>query len=216
MKVYGVCGKKGSGKDTAADFLIAEIESSGFSVKRIAFADVLKKICSDFSGIPEIYFYDPDLKEQPVTVSGLSVTPREIMQKFGTDFIQHTLGWTHHWSDMVSRSISLMHGEELPDFLFITDVRFDHEEKMIRYWDGSLIHVTKNFRYSFPANGIGILKKFWKELFEHKSEKCTAKYIDCFEGDFIITNDSSIEKLASKCEEISFLILMDKTNDNNY
>lgn len=213
MKVYGICGKKGSGKDTVADFLIEDIQESGFTVSRIAFADVLKKVCSEFSGIPLDFFYRQDLKEYPLTVCGVSVTPRQIMQKFGTDFIQGTLGWKDHWSGMVSREISLMHGvDPLPDFVFITDVRFEHEVEMIRYWDGDLIHVTKDYNYSFPKKGLDHLKKFWKELFEHKSEKCTAKYIDCFEGDYVITNDQSIERLAVKCDNVSFLILSEIAN----
>lgn len=61
--IIGISGAKGSGKDLLASYLVEE-----YGYKRIAFADSLKLICSQLTGLPLRYFEDPGLKEKAVHV----------------------------------------------------------------------------------------------------------------------------------------------------
>lgn len=61
MRIVGLTGPKGSGKDTAADILIKNKKAKG----RISFAGPLKEICSKVFEIPMETLTDPVLKEKP-------------------------------------------------------------------------------------------------------------------------------------------------------
>lgn len=70
--LVGISGWKGSGKDTAADFLI---EECGY--QRLAFADILKEMVSEQYGVPLSYFHDNSMKEV-----GLPNLPVKTADKF--------------------------------------------------------------------------------------------------------------------------------------
>lgn len=61
MKVILLSGWKGSGKDTAADYLVAN-----YGFKRISFAGALKDMVSEQYNVPRNYMDDRDLKEAPL------------------------------------------------------------------------------------------------------------------------------------------------------
>lgn len=63
MKIIGFVGPKSAGKDASAKILIDSKLAEG----RIAFADPLKKICTEVFSIPPKMFTDPVFKEQPFT-----------------------------------------------------------------------------------------------------------------------------------------------------
>lgn len=69
-KIIGISGWKRSGKDTAAEFLIAE-----HGYKKVSFADPLKVMVAEEYGIPLSWCYDQDKKEAPI--SSLPVTPKD-------------------------------------------------------------------------------------------------------------------------------------------
>lgn len=205
MKLYGVCGKKGSGKDTSSEIISLHLIERGYSVKTIAFADELKKMCARMSGLDESWFYDHTLKETPFYLSGnISTTPRELMQTFGTEYIQKTMGWKDFWVEYV-RAETLLYDEDEFDVVLVTDVRFDHEERMVREFNGKMIHVTKNVDYSFPPNVIASTIKFFKELKEHSSEKCSARFIK--DDDIVIPNSGTIQELRQRCNLVANQII---------
>lgn len=70
MKVIAISGYKGSGKDTAADYLVKEHKAV-----RVAFADNLKDMVAREYDIPRSYMDDPQLKEAPLL--HLPVTPKD-------------------------------------------------------------------------------------------------------------------------------------------
>jgi hypothetical protein len=207
MRVYGFCGKKGSGKDTTASFLKEELELSGFKVKTIAYADRLKEICQEISGLGREYFYEPELKECLCDVNGYYATPREIMQKFGTEFIQGEMGWKQFWANYVSQEIAAaLDGGEY-DFFFVTDVRFDHEVDVIRAYDGNLIHVTKDINYSFPQTLWQKMKKFINEMQLHESEQCMVDYMEA--SDHVVNNSYDLNSLSLRCEDLAMWMALD-------
>ena len=76
MKIIGLSGPAGSGKDTVADFLC---QTQGFV--QIAFADHIRDGVAATFGLEQSYFTDRAKKETVVIRIGKS--PRELMQGFG-------------------------------------------------------------------------------------------------------------------------------------
>jgi len=70
--IVGISGWKGSGKDTAADYLVKE-----HGYQRLAFADVLKEMVADQYGIPVAWCHDNSMKEV-----GLPDLPVDSADKF--------------------------------------------------------------------------------------------------------------------------------------
>lgn len=76
--IIGFTGKKGSGKDTCA----AALTSIG--VQQVAFADQLKGICMEIFGLSRSQVYGT-LEQKETVDSRWGLSPREILQKFGTE-----------------------------------------------------------------------------------------------------------------------------------
>lgn len=57
MNIWGICGLAGSGKDTAADFLVRN-----HNFVKVAFADPLKRICRDVFDFSEEQLWGPSAK----------------------------------------------------------------------------------------------------------------------------------------------------------
>lgn len=63
MRIVGVGGNAGAGKDTLADVLVKKY---GFT--KLAFADSLKEMCSKVFELPLNYFYDREIKDSDFLV----------------------------------------------------------------------------------------------------------------------------------------------------
>ena len=83
--LIGLVGKKGSGKDTTADFLVEK-----FDFKKKAFADPLKSVVQKLFLLEKDDLYDPIKKETIDPRWGMS--PRQMMQMVGTDMVRSFLG----------------------------------------------------------------------------------------------------------------------------
>ena len=115
--IIGLVGRKGAGKDTVADYLVRE---HGF--KKLAFADPVKKVCEAMFALESIYFHCPLLKEQVIPAWGMS--PREMMQKVGTDIVRTQMGdrfWIRHMQFRLPPDTKVV----------ISDVRFVNEAEFI-------------------------------------------------------------------------------------
>ena len=78
VKLVGITGKAGAGKDTLASFLLeAHMDESRIG-KQIAFADPVKKATAEMYGIPLNNLYDRELKETVDEFWGIS--PRQMAQ----------------------------------------------------------------------------------------------------------------------------------------
>jgi hypothetical protein len=63
MRIIGLVGAYKSGKDTVGQYIV-----DNYNGTRYAFADKLKKVCSDVFGIPLENFYNQDLKDTFTTI----------------------------------------------------------------------------------------------------------------------------------------------------
>ena len=140
--IIGICGLIGSGKGTVADFLV---EQRGFT--KISFADKLK------DGVASVFGWDREMLEGNTgesrnwrekvdpywsTELGKPVTPRLVLQLFGTDCMRNGF-YDGIWVSLVKQQL-LAHPET--DFV-IPDVRFENEAEMIRSIGGKLWRVKR-------------------------------------------------------------------------
>jgi hypothetical protein len=149
QQIIGLLGVKGAGKDTAAAVLIEK-----FGFQRVAFADALYRETADAFGATVEFLGNRDTKESPLdelkllncTNSGFVETaldiakeqgmvvdvttplsPRWVLQLWGTEYRRIREGHDSYWLDRVDEVIC-----DHPTVNFVvTDVRFINEAKYI-------------------------------------------------------------------------------------
>lgn len=131
MKLIGIHGHKGSGKDYLADQIIGVL---GYGVK-IAFADPLKDAVCSLFGYTREQLDDRDFKETVDCMHGKS--PRELMQWIGTDCIRNQIG-ADHWVNLLDKRIGNLKNTRL---VIVPDVRFQNEVDYLRKKGALLITV---------------------------------------------------------------------------
>lgn len=139
--IIGICGFIGSGKDTVADYLVNFHE-----FRRESFANTLK------DAISAIFGWDRTLLEGRTRVSrewreqedewwsqrlGIKITPRFILQNWGTDIIRkgfHDDVWIASLENKLRKN---------SDNVVISDCRFPNEIKAIRQANGIVIRTKR-------------------------------------------------------------------------
>lgn len=177
MHIVGIAGRKGHGKDTAAEVL----ETLGFRVMR--FADPLKAMLRAFYREAGVWPGDisrrleGDLKEAPCYhLSG--ATPRHAMQLLGTEW-RDALAPPHStrlWSRILYDRVVHMDPETRPHGIVIPDVRFPHEVETVRSLKGGVLRVKRPGLYL-------------QDLDAHQSEKL----VDDLDVDFDLMNRGTRE-----------------------
>jgi len=140
--IIGICGLIGSGKGTVADILV---ENHNF--QKISFADKLK------DGVASVYGWDRDMLEGDTDRSriwrekedeywtketGRTITPRLVLQEFGTDCMRNGF-YDGIWVSLVKQQIL-----NNPDINWvIPDVRFPNEMRMINSVQGQVWQVRR-------------------------------------------------------------------------
>ena len=140
--IIGLCGLIGCGKGTVGDILV---EEHGFT--KISFADKLK------DGVAQIFGWDRALLEGDTDRSrlwrekvdefwtretGRTITPRIVLQEFGTDCMRNGF-YDGVWVSLTKKEII-----ENPDKDYVvTDVRFENEVNMIKSVKGSVWRVQR-------------------------------------------------------------------------
>jgi hypothetical protein len=183
--LIGLVGLIGSGKDTVAARLV---EKHGF--KKDSFAKSLKDATADIFG------WDREMlegqtnesrkwREQPDSFwserFGKSVTPRWILQYFGTEVCRGGM-LDSIWVDSL---VARYQGEKT----VISDTRFVNEIKTIRDHGGKIVLIKRGevpSREEMQASGA------------HQSEW---DWIGC-KFDYTIDNDSTFENLNSKVDDL--------------
>lgn len=132
MKVIGLAGPAGCGKDTVAGYA-ADYDRG----MRLAFGDPIRRVVAQIFGLSDQQMGDRELKEQVIPELGLS--PRQIMQRVGTEGGRDVFG-EDIWIRVMKRRIS-----ELPPtgFVVISDVRTEAEAAFVRE-QGVVVHVVRN------------------------------------------------------------------------
>lgn len=180
MMLIGLTGKKRTGKDTAAQYLV---ENYNFVQYRMA--GPLKE------ALKIIFRWDDDAievnKERVDPRWGIS--PRQAMQHIGTEWAQFDLGnaypqykettgrelWSNRFDDWYQR-----HGKNR--HVVVSDVRFPHEVQVIR------------------DNG-GILVKLEREL-DFEDNHASEAYIDKMKANITIQNTGTYNELYSNIKQV--------------
>lgn len=153
MKLIGLCGKKGVGKDFVADQILLVLASAGMRTERAAFADPIKHFCIDVLGLQEELVKGNDRDKNKDTkyewirmpehirnkfsasgqVMGKYMTIRQIMQLFGTE-IGREMFDPEIWTNYMERRIKKSKAE----YMIITDVRFPNEVNLVKKFKGEI------------------------------------------------------------------------------
>ena len=172
MELIGIAGRKGAGKDTAAEVLVA----AGY--ENVKFAGALKAMMYAFAnyvGIePETAkrLIDGDLKEQPNEHLG-GKSFRWAMQTLGTEWGRELIFDGIWIRSFLSRAAMFDKG-------VCTDMRFPNEVETVKSQGGTTLRVVDP-RFKRPAE-------------EHESES----QIDTLAVDYVVCNDKktmSVEDL---------------------
>ena len=175
--IIGLVGKRRVGKDTVAKYLV----NYGYTDRK--FTAPLKNCLKSLFGFTDEQI-EGELKE--VIDPKWGVSPRKVMQYFGTDIIQYQLPTiipTIQRDFFVKRLFDDVTPQTLP--FTISDVRFEHEAKVIKEHGGILIRIERNNNTN-------------NETDNHISEK-EQNDIKC---DYIIQNDSDLISLNIKITDI--------------
>ena len=192
MPIIGLCGFKGSGKDTVADMLV---NTSNY--KKIAFANFIKNAAKELFDWDDTSF---DSKNKEKVDDYWGVTPRKILQELGTEFLRVQC------KDILSMDFTLPNGEKHNATFHIkrinkevikllnngnkniifSDIRFQDELDYIKKLGGIIIKVV---RPSLSNN----------EFSQHISEQNinTLKNVD-----YELVNDHNIPHLYKKTSVI--------------
>lgn len=173
IKLIGLVGAAGSGKDTVADLL------KDYGWEKFAFAKALKDMCIEFLDLSYDDAYTQEGKMKFNDFWGM--TNREILQKVGTDAFRNGFH-PDTWVKIAELQIQKLLNEGKK--IIVTDCRFDNEAELIEKLGGIVMKVErKNYE-----NNLSSSEKI------HASEKgVDNKYITN-----VINNNSSIEALKEE------------------
>jgi hypothetical protein len=176
MKIIGLTGKAGVGKDTVADYLV---KNHGF--RKYSLAGPLKEMLK----VIGVECDNRETKELPHPIFG--VFPRRMAQTLGTEWMRNCVaadGWLRladqFIADFRTFSADDKNAPEVQGIVF-SDVRFENEAEFIRP-RGTLVHVMRN-----------------TEAVAAHSSEAGVEFKDC---DRCLLNDKTIEVTFRRLEDI--------------
>ena len=175
--LIGITGNKSNGKDTIANYLVLRYKFLSTSV-----AKPLKDGLKPLFCFSDEQLNDPVLKE--TIDSRWGVSPRTVLQKFGTDIMRDNISdiipgiGSNFWVKRLEMELDKMKEEKI----VVSDIRFPNEIEMIKRRGGIIIAVERNN----VGNGTD----------KHKSETS----IDFSQADIVIQNNSSLKDLYEKVD----------------
>jgi hypothetical protein len=206
-------GKAQSGKNQAADFMMARAKKQGFTSKQLYFAkpvkDLAKKAYNEYSihlnaSIEEIISRLGELgvptEDKAVTVlrklvinpenwyENKTTSTRLLIQSLGTDIVRNSID-ENHWVDLATEQIM----ESKEEIIFVTDFRFPNE------YYGLHESLTKAGLADFELIAVKIERGSLDtsdKMYQHKSETA----LDDFGSwSFIIENNKTLKGLENSC-----------------
>ena len=141
LKLIGLTGPAGCGKDTVAQILCDTQE-----FRRISLADPIRQGLFTMLGIPEEHLTDRELKEQPM-IELCGKSPRQAMQTLGTEWGRNCID-PHIWLKVAERKVEYINrlaatGNAYINGIVISDIRFPGEAKWWREQGGSIWHIRR-------------------------------------------------------------------------
>ncbi len=178
--VIALCGVKRCGKDTVADYLV---EFYGYKKKKIA--DPLKHVCKYLFNLDDDQL-ETDKKD--VVDHQLGISPRQIMQFFGTEVMQYKIQeilpniGRNFWMNKMLYDM----GKDKQSNIVIGDMRFLHELEAIKQvYGGTQVIKIINWHASSIAD-------------KHESEK----EWDQIPADYTIINNGSLLDLYKSVHNV--------------
>jgi len=140
VRIIGLVGKAGTGKDTVADHIVSNYPNSF----QHALADPLKDALCKLFGVSRVHFDDRKLKEKMHHI--LETSPREAAQYFGTEIIRTHYGpnfWIKRLTNKLNnRCLGLK--TQKGDIAIVSDIRFQNEYDWAIYNGGIILHLTRD------------------------------------------------------------------------
>lgn len=193
--IIGVCGLKGSGKDTISDYFVNK-----YGFIKLHFGGILKDVCSTIFNWPRHLLEGDTVESREFRETedkwwsnklGFKITPRIALQKIGTDVLRKHFN-NDIWSLIIEKKINDLCGTKKKNII-IADCRFQNEIKMLRSYGAKIIAVYRNLPEWFEPYEKGEI--IIPESI-HKSEYDWIKS----EFDYKIYNQGSFDELYNKIE----------------
>jgi hypothetical protein len=208
MRLIGIHGAAGSGKDTTANVVLRLVAERGLRGEILAFADPLKRIAQDLWGFSDAALWGPSEKrnepdprwprdhvwDRPAWIYGRTcarcrtavesqacnpLSPREALQLLGTEVARQIHPDT--WTRHLLRRIAACSA----DVVAVPDVRFPNEADALRAAGGRVWFVVR------PVGGLAGAAAV------HASETSLRGY----RFDATIDNGGTLEDLAERVKE---------------
>jgi dephospho-CoA kinase len=190
IKLIGICGQAGSGKDTISDLF----ESHGFT--KIAFADPIKRSIMDWYGFSEEQVFGPSEFRNKLDKK-VNLTPRFVLQTIGTEIARQIDELT--WVNYAMRVVDILLNNRCVHYcqrrgvchsiytsprigVIISDVRFINEINNIKKHGGKVIKIVRD--------GSGLSGSSGKHQSENEMLNIPN---DCF--DLVIDNNGTLMDL---------------------
>lgn len=157
FRLIGITGPAGSGKSTAAAYLMNAYKYSEFTLAwplKIGAAYMLEAITGERPNLD-----DRAVKE--TEIRGLGVTPRQLLQHIGTEGVRGVNPdfWLKALEYRIHRAVT----SGTRKFV-VSDVRFDNEAQWVRDMGGIVVHLTgradKTAAHS-SENGVMVKSEDW-------------------------------------------------------
>lgn len=137
MRLIGITGKAGSGKDTAADYLVRE-----HGYRKYALAGPLKAMLRAID-VP------CDTQEEKAAINPVfGVTNRYLAQSLGTEWMRECVaedGWLRLARQYIEtqRELSRLSEDGSPRGVVVADIRYDNEAEMIKKMGGTILKINR-------------------------------------------------------------------------
>jgi hypothetical protein len=186
-KVVLISGKKQHGKNAISDILKKELSAKGCNVIEMAFADPLKKMAQEIFRLTPHQIWNGAEKEKLDHRWGM--TPREIMQKLGTE-VGRNINPNVWVLNLCYRIQEANFEKNCPNqtVVLVSDTRFPNEVEIPKKILSEIATIRVN-RPGMPATPFD----------SHPSETS----LDDYNGwDYLVNNFGTLEDLRKQCLDI--------------
>jgi hypothetical protein len=178
--LLGFLAEKGSGKDTAGDYLV-----KNYGFKKDSFARPLKDACKILFRLTDNQV-DGTIKEKETLDKRWDKTPRQILQFVGTELFRDQVR-----EDFWIYNFNLRY--DYKESFAVTDVRFQNEVDCIKKLGGYVVKISR------PTQNEN------KDVHSSELEMNNIKNYD-----FLIVNDGTLDDFYKKIDDVYVNILADK------
>ena len=166
LRIIGLSGRMGSGKDEVYKTATKLVGSE--PIQRIAFGDMVKQEVADLLGLSVTY------------VETRKKFFRPLLQWWGTEYRRALYGREYWLNKMRDR----LGSDLVQGWVFITDVRFENEAKLISDLGGFMVRIER------PGYC----------MCEKTKDHCSETDLDFYDFDHTIRNDGEVKDLKPEVE----------------